>query len=444
MDDVDAFAPNEPLELDCGTDRKLGVRPDIDHLESGLARSSSERLVSARGNRTMMSLSSELAGDEQRLALPAAPAALSVHLENANRGEGGHGTTSPTASAERKPRPSSAANEASAETATREDPRRILLVALDNLGDLVFASALAPALQSAYPDAVVDIWCKRYTADVARLVPCVNDIIAADPFWAVHPQHRRPPMGPFVRSLLEVRRRGYDVAVLSEAPWRAAAAVAATRIPVRIGSARHRNARFLTHVVAAEDPNKPVVAEQARLLEPLGIRSTDCRYRLDATRLSAMRGVIGELLPDRFVAVHPFASLPRKRASLDLWLPVADALEARGLPVLWIGTRSELEALRREHRPNALCIDHLHDGSLAASAAALSLASLFVGHDSGPMHLAGAFGVPVVGVFVTGSPVRYGPQGIGPSRTVYVPNPVQIDPSDVIREIDSLTVVSSA
>jgi ADP-heptose:LPS heptosyltransferase len=100
--------------------------------------------------------------------------------------------------------------------------------------------------------------------------------------------------------------------------------------------------------------------------------------------------------------------------------------------------------LRREHRPNALCIDHLHDGSLAASAAALSLASLFVGHDSGPMHLAGAFGVPVVGVFVTGSPVRYGPQGIGPSRTVYVPNPVQIDPSDVIREIDSLTVVSSA
>jgi ADP-heptose:LPS heptosyltransferase len=196
-------------------------------------------------------------------------------------------------------------------------------------------------------------------------------------------------------------------------------------------------------VIPAEDPNKPVVAEQARLLEPLGIPATDCRYRLDTTRLSAMRRVIADLLPERFVAVHPFASLPRKRASLDLWLPVADALEARGLPVLWIGTRHELDALRRDHRPNALCIDHLHDGSLAASAAALSLASLFVGHDSGPMHLAGAFGVPVVAVFVTGSPVRYGPQGIGPSRTVYVPQPMQIDASDVIREIDALTVVSS-
>lgn len=427
--DLDACAANEPLELDGRRDGELGARTHLEYLQPGRARTFGERFAATRGDRAMMPSSRELAGYEQGLALAAAPTALGVHLENANRGEGGHGTTSSAASAARKP---------------LHDPRRILLVALDNLGDLVFASALAPALQNAYPDAVVDIWCKRYTADVARLVPSANDIIAADPFWAVHPQHRRPPMGPFMRSLLEVRRRGYDVAVLSEAPWRAAAAVAATRIPVRIGSARHRNARFLTHVIAAEDPNKPVVAEQARLLQPLGIQSTDCRYRLDTTRLGAMRRLIAELLPERFVAVHPFASLPRKRASLDLWLPVADALEARGLPVLWIGTRHELDALRREHRPNALCIDHLHDGSLAASAAALSLASLFVGHDSGPMHLAGAFGVPVVAVFVTGSPVRYGPQGIGPSRTIYVPTPTQIDASDVIREIDSLTVVSSA
>jgi ADP-heptose:LPS heptosyltransferase len=372
-----------------------------------------------------MPASHELARQQQGLALAAAPAAFSVHLEDSD----GHGTTSSAASDARK---------------LARDVHRILLVALDNLGDLVFASALAPPLRDAFPRATIDIWCKRYTADVARLIPCVEGVVAADPFWAVHPQHRRPPMWPFLRSMLEIKRRQYDLAVLSEAPWRAAAAVAATRIPVRIGSARHRNARFLTHVVPAEDPHKPVVAEQARLLEPLGIRSHDPRYRLDASRLGALRERIAELLPERFAAMHPFASLPRKRASLEAWLPVADALEARGLPVLWIGTRAELDALRATYRPDALCIDQLHDGSLAASAAALSLASVFVGHDSGPMHTAGAFGVPVVAVFVTGSPVRYGPQGVGPSRTLFASQASEIDSAEIIRAIDSLAVVSSA
>ena len=47
-------------------------------------------------------------------------------------------------------------------------PERILIVALDNLGDLVFASALTPPLREAFPDATIDVWCKSYTAPVAR------------------------------------------------------------------------------------------------------------------------------------------------------------------------------------------------------------------------------------------------------------------------------------
>ena len=40
------------------------------------------------------------------------------------------------------------------------DPSRILLVSLDNVGDLVFASALAPALRERFPAAPLDVWCK--------------------------------------------------------------------------------------------------------------------------------------------------------------------------------------------------------------------------------------------------------------------------------------------
>ena len=48
--------------------------------------------------------------------------------------------------------------------------RRILLVALDNLGDLVFASALTPPLHAAFPTAQIDVWCKEYTAEVASQI----------------------------------------------------------------------------------------------------------------------------------------------------------------------------------------------------------------------------------------------------------------------------------
>ena len=327
---------------------------------------------------------------------------------------------------------------------TGQPVRRVLLVALDNLGDLVFASGLTPPLHAAYPDAVIDVWCKEYTADVAALIPHVRSVHAANPFWAASRAHGRPHILPFLRTIRDVRNARYDVAILSEAPWRTAAAVAATRIPVRIGLSRHRNAAFLTHVLEAQDAHKSVLREQARLLTVLGIDSAHPRYRLDADRLGALRAEVGAQLPNRFAALHPFASSRDRCVPLNEWTQLAFALHSRGMPVLWVGTTNELDELRRSHtHPPGHYVDRLGDGRLAVSAAALSLASLFVGHDSGPLHIAGAFGVPVVGVFAPGQPDRTFPQGVGPSRVIHRPSPAGIDAGTMLREIDALAVTSS-
>jgi ADP-heptose:LPS heptosyltransferase len=321
--------------------------------------------------------------------------------------------------------------------------RRILLVALDNLGDLVFVSALTPPLHDAFPDATIDVWCKEYTAPIAPLIPHVSDVIAADPFWAIPPHRPRPPIQPFLRSVAAVRRRRYDVAVVSEAPWRTAAAVAAARIPVRVGLARHHNAHFLTHVLAAEDARKPVVQEQARLLSVFSIPPGTSRYRLEATRLAAEREQVAAKL-QVFVALHPFAASPRRCVALSELVEVGRVLESRGLPILWIGTTGELAALRAMAAPpSGYFIDQFGDGSLTTTAAALSMATLFVGHDSGPLHLANAFGTPVVGVFAPGQPERTFPQGVGESRMIYSPTPHDITAERMLREIDTLLVSSA-
>jgi ADP-heptose:LPS heptosyltransferase len=325
------------------------------------------------------------------------------------------------------------------QSAAAHDVRRILLVALDNLGDLVFASALTPPLHRTFPAAAIDVWCKQYTADVAALMPHVSDVIAADPFWAV-PRHRpRPSIHAFLRSIQAVKRRCYDVAILSEAPWRAAASVATTRIPVRIGLARHRNARFLTHVLPAEDPHRPVVREQARLLSALGIAPENPCYRLDASRLEPAvdRGL--HELPPRFAAFHPFASTRDRCVPLLEWARLADTMADRSLPVLWIGTARELDELRAATTGNqSLYMDRIGDGSVRATAAALARASLFVGHDSGPLHIAAGFGVPVVGVFAPGQPDRTFPQGPGAWRMIHRPSPDSISAATMLREIDAV------
>jgi ADP-heptose:LPS heptosyltransferase len=322
---------------------------------------------------------------------------------------------------------------------------RILLVALDNLGDLVFASALAPPLHARFPDAAIHVWCKAYTAPVARLIPHVSDVVAAEPFWAVSPGHVRPSPAPFLRSVLDVRRARYDVAVLSEAPWRAAAAVAAARIPIRVGLARHRNSLFLTHVLPAADAHKPVVAEQSRLLSPFGIASKESRYRLDREPLREIRERLANELPPRFTALHPFAGARDRCVPLTDWTQLAFALEARGETVLWIGTSRELNELRASHaHPKGVYSDQIADRSLATSAAALSMAATVVGHDSGPLHVAAAFGVPVVGIFAPGQPDRTFPQGPGPSRVLYRASPAEITSSMLLSEIDALRLASPA
>ena len=316
---------------------------------------------------------------------------------------------------------------------------RILLVSLDNLGDMVFASALAPPLHERFPRAKLDVWCKEYTADVAKLVPHVSEVIASDPFWDRAPGRGKGSWRPFLRAVRFVRSRRYDVAVLAAAPWRTAAAVAATRIPVRIGLRRRKNRIFLTEALPDENPRVPVLSELSRLLVPLGAPHESLRYRLDASLLTAHRERLARIIEQPYAALHPFASKENRCVPMPVWREVARRLGERGLTVLWVGSREELGALRATGNEHSWrFMDRDSDGTLADTAAALSAATIFVGHDSGPLHVAGAFGVPVVGIFAPGEPLRTFPQGVGPSRMLVRPSPSGVTADDILREVDAL------
>jgi ADP-heptose:LPS heptosyltransferase len=208
---------------------------------------------------------------------------------------------------------------------------------------------------------------------------------------------------------------------------------------MRVGLARRKNRLFLTRALAAEDASRPVMAELSRLLGPLGIPPDPLRYRLDENRLAERRARIASMVGQRFVALHPFASKANRCVPLPVWIELANRLQSRGTSIFWVGSPAELTGLRNlSMDPAWHFVDRDTDGTLGDTAATLSLATLFVGHDSGPLHVAGAFGVPVVGVFAPGEPLRTFPQGVGPSRMLARPSPRGITADDIEREIDAL------
>ena len=152
-----------------------------------------------------------------------------------------------------------------------------------------------------------------------------------------------------------------------------------------------------------------------RTQEILGVERTvhtaehlaSAMFWLGAARVEIPRAkLVGEGQVKRpaqpFAVIHAVAATPEKTWRADGFLAVAEYLKRSGLEPVFIGAASDnLEAFREYRR--------LHGAPLAEIKKLLSGASLFVGNDSGPAHMAAAFGVPVLEIFGESDPAIWGP-----------------------------------
>ena len=100
--------------------------------------------------------------------------------------------------------------------------------------------------------------------------------------------------------------------------------------------------------------------------------------------------------------IHPVAATPEKTWHAQGFLTVAEHLQASGLEPIFIGASSDDLSPFRAYRT-------LSGAPLPEIKQLLSTASLFVGNDSGPAHMAAAFGLPVVVIFGASNPAIWGP-----------------------------------
>lgn len=315
--------------------------------------------------------------------------------------------------------------------------RKVLLVCLDNLGDLIFTSVLAEALRQD-PDVELSLWCKDYTARIGHLLPGVQQVFSADPFWDKAPGRKKGSVRIFFRTLRTIRKKQFDVALLPSSCWRTASFLRMIGIPERIGLSGRRNSLLLTQVLPAPSREEPVVAGLLRAFQPVLKHTVPPVTQLDREHLPQFQLPM-ELQKKPYVCLHAFAGRRDRCAPLPILQSLARRLEKMGYAVLWMGTTQELQELRRnpEASSQALYADRwVHD--LLSVAWLISRAQFFIGHDSGPLHVAGALGIPVLGFYLPGEPKRTMPQGAGASVMVVRNHPGELDAEAADAGLSSL------
>ena len=103
-----------------------------------------------------------------------------------------------------------------------------------------------------------------------------------------------------------------------------------------------------------------------------------------------------------YVVMHPFAATAEKTWPGERFLAVANQMQAAGLlPMIVAGPADDVTPFSQ--------FQVLRNPPLSALKSLMSGAALFIGNDSGPAHVAAAFGIPVVVLFGPSDPVTWAP-----------------------------------
>jgi ADP-heptose:LPS heptosyltransferase len=295
-------------------------------------------------------------------------------------------------------------------------PRRILLLRVERIGDLLMALDAISDVVVAAPDAEIDLVVGSWNAALARTIRGVRRVETLDAAWLA-----RNGEGLDLLQLLGRargwRERRYDLAINFEPDIRTHLVLAASGAARLVGFDSGGGGPVLD-VSLAFDP-RARTSDNARRLVAAAFQVPP---RLEAARLeipSAARDRARELLQGSsqpLVGVHVSGGREIKQWPVERFAEVAGRLaRARGATIVLTGSPTD-EALvhmaRQRLRPLSV-VDVSGALDLVTLAAVLQRLDLFVTGDTGPMHLAAAVGTPVVAVFGPSDPNRYAPPGDG-------------------------------
>lgn len=289
-----------------------------------------------------------------------------------------------------------------------------MVVKLADIGDVLTATPALRALRASYPAARIDLLTTPLAATVAP-ASLVDEVLTA-PRALVRTARDAPALA---RLLLRLRGGRYDsVLFLHHLTLRSGAAkyrlLAAAAGAANLAGLDNGRGGWLTHPVADRGFGaQHEVVYGLQVAAALGAHTADQRLAaaFDERDAAAAGRWLAGLQGGLRVAIHPGSggySLAR-RWDPGKWAALADALAGRwNAAIILVGAAADgVEAVQAAMRTPALNL--AGQTSLGQLAAVLAQSDLFLGADSGVMHLAAAVGAPVVALFGPSNPQAWGP-----------------------------------
>jgi len=284
---------------------------------------------------------------------------------------------------------------------------KILIRATNWVGDAIMALPALRAVRKRFPDAEIAIVGRTYVADIYRDQEICNQLISYDSAGLHAGFSGRE------RLAAELRTQKFDVALLLQNAFDAAWLAWRANIPERIGYARDARSFLLTKAVplprlgeipAHEKFYYLELLRRARWLDSVQDESFIGLHVPEEKRRSADEFLCKSGV--RQGAIRIAIGAGASYGSAKCWPPprfadVANRLQSETeADVILFGTAAEATvstAIASEMtRPP---IDITGQTAIADLPALLSQCHLFIGNDSGAMHVAAAVGLPIVAIF---------------------------------------------
>lgn len=299
---------------------------------------------------------------------------------------------------------------------------KILLVRLSAIGDVIHALPAASAIKKAFPDAEINWLAEERVADLVRLNPYVDKIIVMPrKQWREIAKHSKwLSLKAVVGFLGGLRTYHFDLVLDLHGFFKSALPVGMTKAPFRYGdAAAGEGSGFFYNrpiTVPAQVSHKidryRVLAEKA-----LGFDAEEVEFgiKTGSRAKEKVTGILAEhgLTRKKFIVMNPYTTWESKDWVIERYGKLAERVKRElDYDVIFTGGPDDRPGIERMLETIAAPVHNLAGlTNLEELAELYQRAELFVGGDTGPMHLAVAVDLPVIAIMGPTNPRIYGPYG---------------------------------
>lgn len=295
----------------------------------------------------------------------------------------------------------------------------VLIIKPSSLGDIVHTLPSLHAMRKAWPKAHIAWLVAENNAPLIEGHPHIDELIRFPRSRWRTPLKAALDMPGFLGFLEGLSERKFDLALDYQGLFRSGLFALHSRARVRLGFRKAREGAwaFYSHPVTLPQPKMHAVDRYAHLTRAAGVEVDTSKFLLPRNEqaVAGLATLFAKHHVDKrpLVLFQPFGRWDSKNWLIGHYIELGRLLTKGETVSLCIlggeSEREECEYIAAEIGGPAVSL--AGETTIQEMVEAVRGADLLVGCDSGPMHLAAAFGVPVVALYGPTNPVLCGPYG---------------------------------